>query len=85
MYAIKINKTHRYISYCDECWYETSEVPIYVYTKDQALAIAEQMKNHYVYSVTISDREGNSEIVGTNPMKETVKAAPAAKSFRRTF
>lgn len=73
-YGIKISKSGRYITYCDKCWYETNKGPIFLFTKDQAKAIAEQMRNHYVYEVDIVGEDGTEEHVGrikTNPMKES--------------
>lgn len=55
LYSIKINKTGRYVKYCDEHWYETSSEELRLFTKDEAEKIREQMKNHYVYALTISD------------------------------
>lgn len=75
MYAIRITKTNRYITYCDDCWYEASATPIYMFTKEQAEKIANTMKNHYVYEMEIFNAEGDSFIINhlrkkTNPMVE---------------
>jgi len=71
MYAIKVSKSKRYISYCDKCWYETTKEPLYIYSYEKAQEIAKQMREHYVYCVEIVSKDGSIEIVDTfnkNPM-----------------
>ena len=65
LYAIKINKTGRYIQNCDSNWYETTGGPLYLWTKSEANAIAKQMRSHYVYDVTITN--------GTETYRHTLK------------
>ena len=74
-YAVKITKSGSYISYCDKCWYETAgKEPLYLYSHDRALEIAEQMKSHYTYNLTIVGEDGSTEIINhlckKNPMVE---------------
>lgn len=54
-YYIKIDRTGRYVKRCDDCWYETSELPLATFSKEEAVEIAQRLKKHYVYEVTISD------------------------------
>lgn len=54
-YSIRINKTGRYVYNCDACWYDTTETPLRTFSKEEALRIAETLKKHYVYDVTVSD------------------------------
>ena len=68
LYSIKIDKGGRYIRYCDDCWYETCESEFRFFTKEQALRIREQLRNHYVYSVTISN--GEETIPTESPVKK---------------
>ena len=87
MYAIRINKGGRFVTWCDEHWYEASNEPFYNFTHEEAVAIAKQMKSHYVYDVTLIDRDGNEERIcrnaqKENPMKEFLNAK---KSFFRKF
>lgn len=56
-YSILITGTGRYVRHCDECWYSTSTEEICQYTRQQALAVARQMRSHYVYDVIISNGE----------------------------
>jgi len=77
MYAIKISKTGRYINYCDKCWYETINEPVYLYSYEQAKEIALQMREHYVYRVELISKDGTIEVVDAfykNPMKEVKKS-----------
>jgi len=67
VYPIRINKTGRYVKYCDDNWYETSSEPTMKYTEERCNQIVKQLKNHYVYDVTI---EGIAPVV-------TVDATPA--------
>ena len=57
LYSIKIDKSGRYVRFCDDCWYETDETELRIFTREQCERIKAQMKNHYVYKVTISDGE----------------------------
>lgn len=62
MYAIKVNNTNRFIEWCSNCWYGTTNEEMHLFTKEQADEIAEQLKDHYVYSVTLIDEDGNEEL-----------------------
>jgi len=55
MYSVKVKATGRYVTYCDDCWYETSKDELRIYTKEEAEDIAKKMRKHYVYDVIISD------------------------------
>lgn len=62
LYCIRINRnytTPKYISYCDECWYETSNIPQYKYTLDEAKDITKNMDKHYIYNMDIIDQKQN--------------------------
>lgn len=55
LYSVRINKTGKYVKYCDDCWYEVIDEELRVFSKDRAEQIVKQMRSHYVYDVTISD------------------------------
>ena len=74
LYSIKIDKTGRYVKYCDDCWYETCEEEFRFFTKEEAEKIRKQMKNHYVYKVTISN--GVDTLTEDSPVK---KPTPVSK------
>ena len=78
LYSIKIDKSGRYIRHCDEHWYETCEFEFRFFTKEQALKIREQLRKHYVYSVTISN--GKEVIPTESPLKEK-KAQPVTAAI----
>lgn len=81
LYSIKIDKSGRYICHCDDCWYETCEFEFRFFTKEEALKIREQLRKHYVYSVTISNGE---EVIPTeSPVKKqkTVEAEGVTVCF----
>lgn len=78
LYSIKINKTGRYVKYCDDSWYETIDEPVRLFTKKEAEDVAKKLKRHYVYDVTITD--GTETIVSG---RETVK--PAQKLSTKSF
>lgn len=87
LYAIKINKTNRYITYCDKCWYETTANPIYLFTKEQAEEIVNTMRNHYVYVSTIISEDGKEVItknflVKENPMTATTAPKKSILKFK---
>lgn len=76
LYPIKINKTGRYIVHCDENWYETDSVPAMKFTKQECDSIVKQLKNHYVYSVTI---EGLEPVIDVKPVEvKTIKKGSIA-------
>ena len=79
LYAIKINKTGRYVKYCDDCWYETDSAELRLFTKTQAENIAQQMKKHYVYSVTVSN---GSDVIDTDIAKKKEKVTTCLKNFK---
>lgn len=57
-YAIKL-KNGRYVSVCDDCWYETVSYPCYLFTETEANKIAtELLPKHYQYSCTIESIDG---------------------------
>lgn len=62
MYSVQIKATGKYVKYCDDCWYETSNEPWRMYSKEEAEKIAHQMKQHYVYEVIISDGQNTYEL-----------------------
>lgn len=55
LYSVRINKTGKYVKYCDDCWYEVIGEELRLFSKDRAQEIVKQMRKHYVYDVTISD------------------------------
>lgn len=72
LYSIKVNGSGRYITYCDDCWYETSEAEFPYFTKEQAEKIRKQLKSHYVYNVTISNGD---EVLAEEKPKAAAKKA----------
>lgn len=83
LYSIKINKTGRYVSHCDDCWYETCDTGMGRYTKEQAAAIVKQMRRHYVYDMTVSNGT-DTQTYGLKPQKPVeanVKPAGTKKNF----
>ena len=83
LYSVKINKTGRYVTYCDDCWYEASDSPMGRFTKDRAEEIAKQMRRHYVYDVTVSNGT-DTEVFGLKRQKpaEPVKKNEGKKNFK---
>lgn len=76
LYPIKINKTGRYLVHCDEHWYETDSAPAMKFTEQECNALVKQLKNHYVYDVTI---EGLTPSVEVKPTEvKTVKKGSIA-------
>lgn len=81
MYAIKINKTGRYLLWCDDNWYETSSYASYRFTQEQADIIRKQLKKHYVYYVTL-EAEATEEKPKTAKTETTVaKKSPFKLKF----
>ena len=80
LYSVRINKTGRYVRYCDDCWYETDDSPMLRYSRERAEEIAKQMRNHYVYDVTISNGV-DAITVGPSVTKEPAKKRTGKKNF----
>ena len=82
MYSVKCPNTGRYIAWCDEHWYETTQFPNPIYTKEQAEAVVKQMQSHYTYNAILVDSEGN-ELV--EKKQNPIKPAKPANSFFKNF
>lgn len=81
MYAIRINKSKRYVTYCDECWYDATDEPVHIFEHEQAVKIVNQMRNHYVYNCTIIDKDGKEE--NFNFLKPQIKTEEKPKSISK--
>ena len=81
LYSIRIDKSGRYVRYCDDCWYEATDTELRLFTKEEAEKIAAQMRNHYVYNVTISN--GKERIVIGRNSKRPVDMTPAAAAPKK--
>lgn len=61
LYIVRVNYKsgkHRYIEWCDECWYGTTPIkPMPKFTLEQAHTVCEQMKNHYSYNLDIINED----------------------------
>lgn len=68
LYSVKINASGRYVRHCDDCWYETENTELRLFTREQAERIRKQLRNHYVYSVTISN--GDETITDECPIRK---------------
>ena len=79
LYSVR-KKSGRYIVWCDDCWYETSDCPHPFFTKEQAEKIVKQMRNHYCYDAYIEDENGNPVIKQAAPILKEIK-----KAFFRKF
>jgi hypothetical protein len=84
MYSVKINKSGRYVRYCDDCWYEADTCDVGRFSKERAEEIAKQMRKHYVYDVTISNGD-DTRVFGLKPAKPQAtaeKPAGVKKNFK---
>lgn len=81
LYSIRIDKGGRYVRYCDDCWYEATDTELRLFTKEEAEKIAAQMKNHYVYSVTISNGK-ETFTIGRNS-KKPIDMAPVTSTPKK--
>ena len=59
LYTVRINKTGRHIDWCDDHWYGTQKEPSYQFDEAQCKVVAEYLKRHYVYDITLIDEEGH--------------------------
>lgn len=92
MYAIKINKSGRYILWVNDCWYETRKEPSYLYTREECDKAFELLRKHYVYAITIIDEDGHQEelnrfankslILTKNGLPKLVTKSPKKSLFK---
>lgn len=62
MYAIRIDKTGRYIEWCNDHWYGTRKEPLYLFDREECTTIANYLKDYnYVYNITLVDEDGKEE------------------------
>lgn len=73
MIAIKLNKTNRYVAFSDDCWYDATPYPRYLYKdREEAMNVIQQMHKHYQYYFTLEyDDDTPSEEICT--LKKQVK------------
>ena len=66
-YTIRINYkngSHRFVKWCDEHWFESTNNPNYVYNVEQAEEICWLMSKHYVSNLTIIGTDGSTKEMG---------------------
>jgi len=65
-YAVKAiyndGVTKRYVKWCDEHWYETTKDKLQIFTRKEAMKIAEQLASHYIYNVILESDAGEEYI-----------------------
>ena len=83
VYPIRINKTGRYLKYCDEHWYETDSEPTMKYTEAECNRLLKQLKNHYVYDATIEGLEPKVEVKVEAPAQEDFLSFDYLKKFMK--
>jgi len=69
----------RYVSHCDDKWYETSTFKSYEYTQQDAERIIQQLKKHFKTKVYVLDMKDNV-VLDTNTNKNELKQASAKTS-----
>lgn len=67
LYSIEINtytSPKRYIAFCDDRWYETTDNSLPVYTKQEVDKIVTQLQKHYIspYKLTIKTLSGEQYV-----------------------
>ena len=55
---LKYTPSTRYLTWIDNNWYETTDVPMYLFTEEQIPAIEKQMRSHYIYHATFVSEDG---------------------------
>lgn len=67
----------RYVSHCDNNWYETTTVPLYRFTSDEINEVTEQLKRHYQYYIEVVNQDNEViEIVNWCNKKGTTHIKP---------
>lgn len=72
MYAIKINRSGRFIQWVNDRWYETDKEPSYIFSREECDKLFAQLRKHYVYDITIVDADGNEEVLSAFANKTTI-------------
>ena len=61
MYAIRIDKTGRYIEWCNDHWYGTRKEPLYLFDREECTTIANYLKNNPQHTLTTVREALNNE------------------------
>lgn len=56
-YPVKLKKTGRYIKWCDESWYETSNEPWAKFPIEEAQKVVTRLRRHYVFDAFIEGHD----------------------------
>ena len=70
------DKNPRYISWCDNEWYETTSIKLYQYTKEQTNEVIKNMRNHFQTKLFVLE-------VNDNVIFDTNKPKPAPKEEKQ--
>lgn len=62
----------RFISWCDDKWYETTKDDLRPFTKEEALQCIQQLVEHFQYHVTLVSDEGEQAYAFGKPVTEKV-------------
>lgn len=86
-YSVRLTGSDRHIKWCNDCWYETESTPNFQFTREGALKIAEKLKKHYQYKVTlvpedptVREEEINSIKPKRNPLEVRAEAWAEARN-----
>ena len=63
MFAIKIEKTGRYIDWFNECWYTTTKEPVFLFDEEDAKKSIDTLSKHYINTIIVVGKDGNEERV----------------------
>ena len=80
-YHIRLNRLGNFLERCDDCWYESAKGGSYegtpVYTREEAEALLRnQLRKHYIYSVTLFTEDGVERETLTYFRKKKPLSAP---------
>lgn len=87
MYAIRIEGLNKFVSWCEDRWYETSIIPKHIFTLEDAERICKHLKLHcYQPRTTILDEMGLPITTkNPNPKKTEIKKESKDKGKKVLF
>lgn len=66
---LKYTPSTRYVSWIDNNWYETTDVPIYRFTDEDIPTVEKEMRSHYIYHAAFIGEDGTEVMYNAFKLK----------------
>jgi len=54
--------SNRYLQWMDDCWYETTNEPVHIFSSNDIEKLKKQLMSHYIYRAAFVYRNGTEEV-----------------------